>query len=122
MNRKNLLVCATLLHCGIAIADQHTVEALEQARAAATAANDSKTVAEHATQALNHIEAAKRAVATNPQAFKHLREAEADLKSAVEHANRYNANAAVQDAKDAKAHLDATIQQLNTPPAAKPKQ
>ncbi len=127
MNSKNFLALTTVLlaatlHCGIAVAEQHAMEALEQAKEAAAAAGDSKAVAEHATEALKNIQASKRAVATNPAAFKHLREAEADLKSAVENANRYNTNAAVQDARDAKIHLDATIQQLGIPPAATPKQ
>jgi len=113
MNKKSLyarlasLFAATLLH-GAAVADQHTTQALEQAKEAAGSVGDSKAVSQHATEALKHIEAAK-AEAANPGVAKHLEKSEAELQSAVKNANRFNADTAVEDAKDAQTHLDEAI-------------
>jgi len=89
-------------------AEQHSSEALKQATEAASSTGDSKAVAEHATEALKHIDAAK-AQASSPGEIRHLNKSEAELKSAVKNAGSFNADTAAQDAKDAKSHLEQAI-------------
>jgi hypothetical protein len=92
-------------------ADQHTAEALKHASEAASSAGDAKAVSEHAAAALKQIEAAKAAEMSHPDVVKKLVKSEAELKDAVNNANRYNAATAVEKAKDAKGHLDEALHQ-----------
>jgi hypothetical protein len=95
---------ATTLPVGVAVADQHTTEALQHAAEAAKSVGDAKAVGEHATEALQHIEAAK---AANPGLAKKLEKSEADLHSAIKNADCFNTDSAAKDAADAKSHLEA---------------
>jgi len=106
---------AAMLFCGVAIADQHTSEALEHATEAANAGRDSKSVAEHAAAALQHIEAAKAAQASHPEVVKQITKGEADLNAALKNATQFNTETAARDAADAKTHLqaaDTAVQRL----------
>jgi hypothetical protein len=67
---------------------------------------DSASIREHATEALEHIDAAKAANAANPDTIKHLEHSEADLNAAVNHARRYNSSSAGEDADDARHQLE----------------
>jgi hypothetical protein len=110
MNSQTLcaILAAWLAACGLALADQHTEEALRHAEEAASSTGDSKAISEHANEALKHIDAAKAGVAaSDPEAFKRLRKSEADLKAAVQNAQRFNADTAAKDAKDAKDQLES---------------
>jgi len=91
---------------GPVMAEEHASQAINHAQEAVDSAGDSKAVGQHAAEALKHIDAAKAAAANNPRAVKQLEEGEADLKGAVENANSYHGVTAVQDAKDAKTHLE----------------
>ncbi len=97
------LILAALVPMGLAMAGQHTAEALHHATEAAKSVGDSKSVGEHASQALQHIDAAK---AENPQAAKQLENSQSDLNSAVQNADRFNTESAAKDAADAKARLE----------------
>ena len=113
MNDKtlNLTIAAFLaarFFSGAAMAEDHTSQALQHAQETVDSAGDSKAMAQHATEALKHIDAAKAAQKNNPEALKRLEKGEAELKDAVEKANRYHGVTAVQDAQDAKAHLQGT--------------
>ena len=111
MNRKPLhLILAALPAAWVvicpAMAEQHTDQALRHINEALDSAGDSKAVAKHADEALKHIDAAKAAQSNNPEALKRLQKGEADLKDAEEKAGQYHGVTAVQDAEDAKAHLE----------------
>ena len=115
MNHKPLhLILATLAAIlafnGLARADEHTENALKHAKEVVESAGDSKAMARHAAEALKHIEEAKASQKNNPEALKRLEKGEADLKAAMEKASRYHGVSAAQDAKDAKAHLEAAHQ------------
>ena len=99
-----LAVMLAILPWGIALAEEHTNEALHHATEAAKSAGESKAVGEHASQALQHLEAAK---AANPASAKQLEQSEADLRSAVTHSQHFNSDSAAKDAADAKAKLEA---------------
>lgn len=107
VSRLVMLVFSTLF--GLAQAAEHTEQAQEHASEATGSVGDSKAVAEHASEALKHVEAAKTQAA-DPGVVKHLNQSEADLKSAVKNAERYNSGEAVREAQDAKSHLDAIRQ------------
>ena len=98
------LMLASALQWNVAYANEHTQEALQHATEAAQSAGDAKAIAEHASKALKHIEDAKT---TSPEMAKKLEKSEADLKSAVNNASRYNTDSAAKDAADAKARLEA---------------
>ena len=95
---------ATPLLWGVAVADQHTAEAMHHAMEAAKSVGDAKSVGEHATEALQHLEAAKVA---NPDLTKKIEDSKAELHSAINNANRFNTDSAAKDAADAKSHLEA---------------
>ena len=98
------LMLAFALQWNVVDANEHTQEALQHATEAVKSAGDAKAVGEHASQALKHIEDAK---ASSPGMAKKLEKSEADLKSAVINAKRYNTDSAAKDAADAKARLEA---------------
>lgn len=104
---KVAAMLAATLCCGVAIADQHTSEALEHATEAANSGGDSKVLGEHAAEALKHIEAAKAAQASHPEVVKQINKGETDLKAAVKNASQFNTDTASHDAMDAKTHLKA---------------
>ena len=85
-------------------AEEHTDAALEHASAAARA-RDSRSVAEHAAEALRHTEAAK-SNAADEEARMHLEKGEDTLNSAVQNANWHNTHSAVDDARDSRKHLE----------------
>lgn len=112
MNQKLLhLLLAALpaawLFGGLARADEHTEMALKHAKEVIESVGDSKAMAQHATEALKHIEEAKAANYSNPKMLKRLEKSEVDLRAAIDKANRYHGATAVQNAKDAKANLEA---------------
>lgn len=104
------VLLAALFSTGPAWADEHAQEALRHAQEAVDSAGDAKAVGEHAAEALKHIDAAKKSgKPLNPDTIKNLQRGEAELNSAVRNANRYNSEAATQDAKDAAGHLNKAL-------------
>jgi hypothetical protein len=108
MNDKNWLLgwsilLATPLLWGVALADQHTTEALHHAIEAAKSVGDAKAVGEHASEALQHLEAAK---AAKPELTKKIEDSKDDLHSAINNANRFNTDSAAKDAADAQSRLE----------------
>jgi len=101
---------ALLAVAGLAGADEHTEKALQHAKEVVESAGDSKAMAQHAAEALKHIEEAKATLKNDPEALKRLEQGEAELKAALDKANRYHGSTAVQNAKDAKEHLEAAHQ------------
>lgn len=101
------MLVVALFATAASTADQHTSEALEHATEAVKSGKDSKAVAEHAAEALKHIEAAKAAQASHPEVLKQINKGEAYLQDALKNATRFNTDTAVQDATDAKLHLNA---------------
>ncbi len=104
---KPAVMLAILPFCKVAIADWHTQEALRHASQAADSAGDAKTLGGHAAEALKHIEAAKATYASHAGIIKQLDKGEADLKSAVRNASRFNTDTAARDALDAEIYLKA---------------
>lgn len=100
------IVIAGILAPAITIAEEHTRQALEHAGQAAHSAGDSATIQEHAAEALKHMDAAKAANQSNPQALHHLKQGETDLNNAVSHAERFNSPSAEDEAQTARQHLE----------------
>jgi predicted phage gp36 major capsid-like protein len=98
------VLLATPLLWGVAVADQHTTEAMHHAMEAAKSVGDAKSVGEHAAEALQHLEAAK---AANPKLSKKIEDSKAELNSAINNAHHFNTDSAAKDAADARSHLEA---------------
>lgn len=89
-----------------AIAENHTETAVQRATEAAES-KDSASIREHVEEALKHTESAKQEHTTNPEALQHLQEGEAALNKAEENARWHNTNSAIEQAQEAKRHLEA---------------
>lgn len=111
MIRPTLKTAAALwagaLYCAAAAADQHTAQALQHASEAVRAGRDAKVLGAQAAEALKHTQDAMAAHADHPELLKQLAQGEEDLKSAVQHASKFNTERAVIDATDAEVHLKA---------------
>jgi hypothetical protein len=103
-----VLLLSAILYTSPVVAEDHVNSLLEHTKAAANA-KDSKSVAEHTTQALKHTEAAKAEVEPGTEAAKHLEKSEADLNSALKNAQRFNTNSAIKDAQDSHDHINKAL-------------
>lgn len=101
-----LAIVAFSLIPALAMADGHISSALKETKEATTAGSDSKAIAQHVTEALKHIDEARREIAPDKEAFKLLQKSEEDLKSALQKASRYNTSGAIDEAKEAQQMLE----------------
>jgi hypothetical protein len=90
--------------CG-AHAEEHTYKALEHAKEAADS-TDSKSVIEHTSEALKHIDKAKL---SNPRAIQHYKNAEDALRDAERNARWHNTDSAAGHADEGKKHLEEAV-------------
>ncbi len=103
--RSAVVSAAAWLALGPARADNHLQQALKYTEEAVRSAGDSQAIGAQTEQALKHVQDAKRAHVGNREALEHLEKCESYLDAAETNARRYNASAAIENAEEARFHL-----------------
>lgn len=100
-----ILSIAGLIAAAPVHADNHLRQALKYTEEALRSAGDSQEIGVQTERALKHVQDAKRVHGGNPEALEHLEKCESYLDAAETNARRYNSRAAVENAEEAKFHL-----------------